>query len=263
MPGIDAAANALCMELGKLHIRAGDLKTIIVRSSQKHEVVAGLYVKREDFPELAMPGELKGLRAYFSNPKSPASVRTKLLQESGDVLLHDSLLGQVFTYDVDSFFQVNLPIYEHALERIRQFNQAPDIVDMYAGVGSIGLSVAGKSVSLVEIDPATSAMARQNAADFSLNTEVIETSAEKALDYVTADKPVIFDPPRAGLHDKVAERVLEVLPPQITYLSCNPVTQARDIAKLQANYDIKYFEAFNFFPRTPHIEALAILVLKP
>lgn len=259
MPGIDAAANALCNRLEKLHIRAGELKTIIIRSGQNHELVASLYVKREDFPELPMPGELRGLRVYFSNPKSPASVRTRLLQERGDVLLHDTLLGKSFVYDVDSFFQVNVPIYERALERIKQFNQAPDVVDMYAGVGSIGLSVAGISVSLVELDPATAAMARQNAAGFGLNAEVIETSTEKALEYITAEKPVIFDPPRAGLHDKVTERVLDTLPPHITYLSCNPVTQARDLAKLQERYKITHFEAFNFFPRTPHIETLAIL----
>ncbi len=259
MPGIDAAASSLCTQLHTLQMRAGDLKTIIVRSSQNGALVASLYVKREDFPSLELPNELQGLRVYFSNPKSPASVRTNLLQESGDVHLHDTLLGRSFIYDVDSFFQVNLPIYEQALTRIHQYNQFPAVVDMYAGVGSIGLSVAGKSVATVELDPATAAMARENAHNTSLEAEVFETSAEKALDHITSDRPVIFDPPRAGLHDRVVERVLEVLPPHITYLSCNPVTQARDLARLQEKYDFTYFEAFNFFPRTPHIETLAVL----
>jgi 23S rRNA (uracil1939-C5)-methyltransferase len=259
MPGIDAAAGAICKQLEKMQIRAGDLKTIIVRSSQNHELVAALYVKREDFPELVLPDELGGLRVYFSNPKSPASVRTRLLQQSGDVLLHDMLLGKSFVYDVDSFFQVNVPIYEQALTRIKQHITAPVLVDMYAGVGTIGLSAASQAVQLVELDPATAAMARQNAAASDLETEVIETSTEKALDYITSDKPVIFDPPRAGLHEKVIERVLDALPGQIAYLSCNPVTQARDLAKLQGHYNVEYFEAFNFFPRTPHIETLAIL----
>ncbi len=262
MPGIDAAANAICSQLEKMQIRAGDLKTIIVRSSQNHELVAALYVKREDFPELDVPDGLKGLRVYFSNPKSPASVRTKLLHESGDVLLHDTLVGKDFIYDVDSFFQVNLPIYERALERIKQHCIAQDIVDMYAGVGSIGLSVAGSSVALVELDSATTAMARENATVSGLDAEVIETPAERAIEYITEDKPVVFDPPRAGLHDRVVSRVLEVLPPQIVYLSCNPVTQARDLSYLQGAYRTDYFEAFNFFPRTPHIETLAVLTRK-
>jgi 23S rRNA (uracil1939-C5)-methyltransferase len=73
---------------------------------------------------------------------------------------------------------------------------------------------------------------------------------------------VIFDPPRAGLHDAVTSRVLEVLPPQVVYLSCNPATQARDVARLQEAYDITYFEGFNFFPHTPHIETLVVLTRK-
>jgi 23S rRNA (uracil1939-C5)-methyltransferase len=95
-----------------------------------------------------------------------------------------------------------------------------------------------------------------------LDVTVVETSSETALDYIVADKPVIFDPPRAGLHDKVVARTLEVLPPRIAYLSCNPATQARDLAKLTESYTITYFEAFNFFPHTPHIETLAILERK-
>jgi 23S rRNA (uracil1939-C5)-methyltransferase len=134
---------------------------------------------------------------------------------------------------------------------------------MYAGVGSIGLSVASKQVDLVELDPATVAMARVNAEASGVEAEVIESSTEKVLEYIVGDKPVIFDPPRAGLHDKVVERTLEVKPPQVLYLSCNPATQARDLAKLQEGYNITYFEGFNFFPHTPHIESLAVLERKP
>jgi 23S rRNA (uracil1939-C5)-methyltransferase len=259
MHGIDEAANAICQLLTNLKVRASDLKTVIVRESQANKVVASLFVKSDTFPKLVMPDELKGLRVYYSNPKSPASVRTKLLQEVGDVLLSDQLLGQTFTYDADSFFQINIPVYEQALDRIHQYMSEPAVVDMYAGVGSIGLSVATKSVELVELDPATAKMAAVNAAASPLNANVIETSTEKALDYITRDKPVIFDPPRAGLHHKVITRVLDVQPPKITYLSCNPSTQARDIALLKDKYDIMYIEAFNFFPRTPHIETLVIL----
>jgi 23S rRNA (uracil1939-C5)-methyltransferase len=53
-----------------------------------------------------------------------------------------------------------------------------------------------------------------------------------------------------------------MLPPKVVYLSCNPATQARDLAKLQDNYSIVDFQIYNFFPRTPHIETLAILELK-
>lgn len=258
LPAIDAGANAVLAELARRDIRAGDLKTIIVRCSQKGDVVAALYTKRDDFPRIALPPNLQGLRLYHSDPKSPASVRTRLLYELGDCRLQDELLGRPFTYDVDSFFQVNLPVYERALARIKEHVQG-DPIDMYAGVGSIGLSVAKESVELVELDPATAAMGRLNAAASAISAEVVEASTEKALEYIVADRPVIFDPPRAGLHARVVERCLEVLPPQIIYLSCNPATQARDLGRLQQKYTIDFFETYNFFPRTPHIETLAVL----
>ena len=138
----------------------------------------------------------------------------------------------------------------------------PELIDMYAGVGSIGLSLATEKVDLIELDPATAAMARHNAELAGVNATVIEAASEKVLDYIGPELPIVFDPPRAGLHDKVAARVLEVLPPKILYLSCNPATQARDLAKFQEAYEIVHFEVFNFFPRTPHIESLAVLVRK-
>jgi len=259
LSAVDTAAKAVLLGLQKLEVRAGDLKTVVIRCSQKGEAVASLFVKPQTFPKIAPPETLKGLRVYHSNPKSPASVPTKLLYESGDVLLQDMLLGKNFIYDVDSFFQVNIPIFEKALSSIKAHGAGEAITDMYAGTGSIGLSVAEKSVDLIELDPASAKMASENAHTSGLDATVIEASTEKVLEYITGNKPVIFDPPRAGLHTKVVDRVLETMPPTITYLSCNPATQARDLARLQERYAIEHFEIFNFFPRTPHIETLAVL----
>lgn len=260
LPAVDRAANAVLAELRRIKgLRAGDLKTIIVRCSQAGNAVVSLFVKPKVFAELALLEGVQGLRVYHSNPKSPASVSTALLQETGEAILTDTLLGKSFRYDADSFFQVNIPAFEAALARIREHAETDSLTDMFAGVGGIGLSVAQKSVKLIELDPATAAMARVNAAASELDAEVIEVRAEKATEYIPSDRPVIFDPPRAGLHDKVIAATLEKLPPQIIYLSCNPVTQARDLAALTEKYDITYFEAFNFFPHTPHIETLAVL----
>lgn len=262
LPAVDKAARAVLAELQKHDVRAGDLKTIIVRATQDGRTAASLFVKPETFDTLMLPSELQGMRIYHSNPKSPASVATKLLHETGDVTLHDNLLGKPFTYDVDSFFQVNVPIFEQALQRMKDYGETDDVVDMYAGVGSIGLSVAQQAVELVELDRSTAAMARVNAGGSNLKAQVIEASTEKALEYIVGDKLVIFDPPRAGLHQDVVRRVLDVRPPHILYLSCNPATHARDLAALQPAYVIEHFEAFNFFPHTPHIETLAVLRLR-
>ncbi|HJP95896.1 MAG TPA: TRAM domain-containing protein [Candidatus Saccharimonadales bacterium] len=262
LSALDAGAQAVLAELQKYNPRAGDLKTIIVRCSQKGDVVVSLFTKREDFHKIQLPAEVKGMNVYFSNPKSPASVPTKLLYSLGDVTLTDTLLGTEFTYDADSFFQVNIPVFEAALSRIQEHGATDNLVDMYAGVGSIGLSVAKQRVELVEADAATAAMARVNAQKSGVNAEVVESPSEKVLDYIVPDKTIIFDPPRAGLHDKIVQKTLEALPPKVIYLSCNPATQARDLALLQEAYNITYFEGFNFFPHTPHIETLAVLTKK-
>ncbi len=259
LPALDTAANALVAELNNRAIRAGDLKTIVVRCNQMGRVVGAIYIKPKTFPKLTLPKELAGLRVYHSNPKSPASVRTELLHELGDCKLTDTLQGVALQYDADSFFQVNVPVFNLALASMKQYAEEDDMVDMYAGVGSIGLSLAQKAVDLVESDPATSAMAVLNAKNSGLKASVLVVPSEKALDYITTDKPIIFDPPRAGLHTHILDKILEARPPKIAYLSCNPATQARDIEKLQLAYKIIHFEVFNFFPRTPHIESLAIL----
>jgi 23S rRNA (uracil1939-C5)-methyltransferase len=81
------------------------------------------------------------------------------------------------------------------------------------------------------------------------------------LEYITSDRTIIVDPPRAGLHEDVIDALLKTLPERIIYLSCNPVTQARDVARLAEKYGIKAHQGYNFFPRTPHIEHLIVLDL--
>ena len=87
----------------------------------------------------------------------------------------------------------------------------------------------------------------------------IHAKSEEALDYIEPDQSVILDPPRAGCDKKLIDRLLEVNPEKIIYLSCNPSTQARDIKILLEKYEIEDVKTFNFFPRTPHIENLIIL----
>lgn len=259
MPAIDAAGRALVALLNQHGVRASDLKTVVLRCDQQGNTVAALYVKLNTFIEITLPAELKGLRVYHSNPKSPASVPTSLLYELGDCTLTDTIEGTSLTYDVDSFFQVHIPIFKEALAAIARHNPHASLVDMYAGVGSIGLSLPLHAVTLVELDEASVGMARRNAEVAKATTTVVAASAEASLDYITNDMPIIVDPPRAGLHPSVTKRILEQAPPCITYLSCNPATQARDLAQLQEVYEITHFGVYNFFPHTPHIETLAVL----
>lgn len=257
-PEIDQTANAILDILNKNGIRGSQLKTVAVRVNQVGEVVAALFVKDENFPHIpALQTVSKGIAVYYSTPKSPASVLTREQYVYGDITLTDNILGVAITYDVNSFFQVNLPIFEQALKQIDYFtDDSAHKVDFYSGVGTIGLAIGGTK-TLIDIDPHNVAMARHNVGERAI--EVVQASSEKVLTHITPDACVIVDPPRAGLHASFVAQLLDVLPPKIAYLSCNPATQARDVAHLQVAYDIHAFEGYNFFPRTPHIESLVIL----
>jgi 23S rRNA (uracil1939-C5)-methyltransferase len=206
---------------------------------------------------LTLPTQLKGLRVYHSNPKSPASVPTKLLYEIGETTLSDEINGNAMKYDPVSFFQANVPVFAQAVQSIATATKsAKKITDFYSGVGSIGLSLKN-TTTLVETDGLAVGMAKINVGERPI--EVVHANAEAALDYIVNDATLIVDPPRAGLHQKVINQIISVLPPQIVYLSCNPATQARDLKLLEENYKVTKFEIYNFFPKTPHIETLAIL----
>lgn len=268
-PEITAAATALRDILRTKPIEARALKTLLVRCNQAGEVIAQLYVKEPDFAPLsdaelhACP--LVGFELIYSNPKSPASVITKRLQQWGRHALSDTILGVPFTYATEGFFQINLPVYEEALRNMRQWveetGETRPVVDLYSGVGSIGLTIGGENVTLVEINEhAVREMERNITALGRTDTaHAVLAPSEKALSYIRSDATIIVDPPRAGLHEDVIKALCEAAPERIIYLSCNPVTQARDVARLAEVYGIRAHRGYNFFPCTPHIEHLVIL----
>ncbi len=261
MPGINKGAISLLQSLNKLGVRAAQLKSVIIRCTQENQTVAALFVKDKTFPKMTLPSELAGLQVYFSDPKSPASIVSGDIQELGSLILKDRLLDMNLSYRVDSFFQINVPVFEQVLKLLSKKCKYQNVVDMYSGVGAIGLSIASKSADLIDVNPINVELAKKNASESKLKVNVIKSSVETALQYINTEKTVIFDPPRAGLNTKIINTLISVKPKEIVYLSCNPVTQARDVKFLNKLYKIKLFEIFNFFPHTPHIESLAILSL--
>ena len=134
------------------------------------------------------------------------------------------------------------------------------ILDFYAGVGTIGLTIGGDNITLVESNADAVREMQRNITELGrTDARAVLAPSEQALDYITGKEIVIVDPPRAGLHSDVIATLLQQLPPRILYLSCNPVTQARDVALLQQHYRSAWHRGYNFFPRTPHIEHLVIL----
>jgi 23S rRNA (uracil1939-C5)-methyltransferase len=268
-PEISRAAIAIRDLLrNKSDVRAFMLKTLIIRCSQDGSVAAQLYVKEPSFTKLPDAEieslNISGFEVIYSNPKSPASVITERLQTWGITNLSDKILDIPFTYAIEGFFQINIPIYEQALLDMKQWIIAEKpTVDLYSGVGTIGLTIGGKTTTLVEINEHAVTEMKRNikALDREKAVKAILAPSENVLENITNDAIIIVDPPRAGLHEDVVSKLLEATPERIIYLSCNPVTQARDVARLSDKYSIKYHRGYNFFPRTPHIEHLVVLDL--
>jgi len=159
-----------------------------------------------------------------------------------------------------------LPIYEQALQDMKAWIPADrPAVDLYSGVGTIGLTIGGENVTMVEISEAAVTEMKRNitALEREKAVKAILAPSEAALDHITGDATIIVDPPRAGLHEDVVNKLLSAAPQRIIYLSCNPVTQARDVARLAEKYGIRAHRGYNFFPRTPHIEHLVVLDIRP
>jgi 23S rRNA (uracil1939-C5)-methyltransferase len=189
------------------------------------------------------------------------------LWSQGTLTLTESVGGINLTYPWDSFFQINLPAFEMALERIlAEIRPGSDVIDLYGGAGTIGLPAAriANQVVGIEIVPSSVSLANHNAAANGLeNYRAIAVGAEDMdpANLAGADT-VIVDPPRAGLHSRVAEMLLEAAPRRIIYLSCNPVTQARDLMRLSESYRPGSVTGFDFYPGTLHLESLVTLVRK-
>lgn len=229
-PEIFARASQIVDQLNAKHAEARTYQSLLLRCDQQGKVSGDLFVNGQPRPIMAN--------------------------------LSDELLGQNYTYSPNGFFQINLPVYELALQAIAKEIHTEKVLDLYAGVGSIGLSVArDKDLTLVEVNGAAYQEMQNNAQNLPNATCILDKS-ENVASYITPDCTVILDPPRAGCETSLIHAINEIQPEKLIYLSCNPVTQARDLAMLAETYQIAPLQPFNFFPHTPHIENLAILTRK-
>ena len=263
-PNINTLARSIRDLLRTKPVTARNLKTLLIRSDQHGNCVWQLYIK-DKITDLITPAEAaelpsQGGEVIFSNPKSPASVITERLESFGNTTLTDTILGTTFRYATEGFFQVNIPVYEQALQDMKSWIPADrPTVDMYSGVGTIGLTIGSPDTVLVELNEHAVREMQRNIADLGRSATAVLAASEQALEHITSERTIILDPPRAGLHADVVARLLDQAPERIIYLSSNPTTQARDVALLLEKYQITRTQGYNFFPRTPHIENLVIL----
>lgn len=255
-PELNLSAKKILQWINDNHLPLHYLQTLTLKSNQKGQVIASLFINNKinlaNFPILDT--QFIG----FSISKN-----SEIIYNDGQNYLEDEILGTPLAYDINSFFQINIPMFAKALKDIAAFT-APktELVDYYSGVGAISLPISKNRARCVLIDNNMEAIefAKYNIKTNNLqNCEAICTQTENMTRLIARDKLIIFDPPRAGLDDQVTSRLLVSLPPRIIYLSCDLSTQARDIGRLSEKYKVSFIKLYNFFPRTPHIEGLCVL----
>jgi 23S rRNA (uracil1939-C5)-methyltransferase len=180
-----------------------------------------------------------------------------------------------FTFKISpkSFFQTNTKQAEKLYTVIRNFagltgNEV--VYDLYCGTGSIGIFVSKQAKKIIGVEVIAEAIedAKENAALNNINHayffagDVIKICNDEF--FTTHGRPdvIITDPPRAGMHEKLVNKLLEIAALKIVYVSCNTATQARDIALLAQKYTVEKIQPVDMFPHTHHIECVALLKLK-
>jgi 23S rRNA (uracil1939-C5)-methyltransferase len=264
LPGINKAGVELIKFITKNNIPSRELKSVVLRSTGDGVVHMALSVINDRLVDMPWKDlKVAGIKLLAVRRNSTPKDIPRVLGVFGVESMTDNLLGKPYEYGSDGFFQIHVPAYERVLSDIKKFvSPKANVVDLYAGVGSIGMSITAGPLVCVESDAVSVSFATKNIG-VRKNARIVDASSESALDEITAKCVLVVDPPRAGLHDKVVAKIIEVMPKKVVYLSCNPATQARDVNDLMtAGYKIAFAGGYNFFPMTPHIESLVILEAK-
>ncbi|HZE85454.1 MAG TPA: 23S rRNA (uracil(1939)-C(5))-methyltransferase RlmD [Puia sp.] len=172
-----------------------------------------------------------------------------------------------------SFFQTNTRQGERLYKIARDFAELSGketVYDLYCGTGSIGIFVSRLAAKVigVEVIPEAIEDARENAAMNGIGHASFSAGDVTAICnddfFATHGRPdtIITDPPRAGMHEKLIKKILEMEAPTVVYVSCNPATQARDLNLLDARYAVTKIQPVDMFPHTHHIENVVQLKLR-
>jgi len=212
-------------------------------------------------------------------PRPPVDLHTVIEGDSGgtdgptgalgEERLREVLSGLQLEMSHGAFFQTNTEMAERLYAVAAEYaglSGRERVFDLYCGIGTIGLTLAGRSGEVwgLEIVPEAIADAEANAKRNGIgNARFLAANARTGVRPLLeqAGKPdvVVIDPPRAGLSQKIVRRVLECEAKKIVYVSCNPTTLAPNAAQLtEAGYRLRRVRPVDMFPQTPHIECVAL-----
>jgi len=219
---------------------------------------------KADFPEVST----------LVNTINSTVAQTAFGEEShviyGSGVVHDRIGDNTFEIASNAFFQTNTKQAEALYRVAAEFAELqPDdlLYDLYSGAGTISLYMAPKVKHVVGVELIEEAVqnARQNAKANGIENVTFVTGDmmrlfnESFISKYGRPDVLLVDPPRAGMHPKVVKQIELLAPERFVYVSCNPMTQAHDLAMLTDIYEVEYIQPVDLFPHTHHIESVAKL----
>jgi len=232
---------------------------------EKREALLNLFLKK--FPQITT-------LLYTINEKRNDSMQDLVPQVYfGTGYITEALENFDFKISPKSFFQTNSKQAESLYQVTRSFAELTGkevVYDLYCGTGSIGIFCSKEAKKIIGVEVVADAIedAKENARINNLaHTAFFAGDVINICDdafFETHGKPdvIITDPPRAGMHDKLVKKLLEIQAPLIVYVSCNPATQARDLSLLGEKYTVTKIQPVDMFPQTHHVENIVRLKLR-
>jgi len=246
----------------------GELMVIVVFAYATEEEINGLMgLIDKDFPQIT------SLLYIVNQKKNDTIFDQDVVAWRGPEFIYEEMEGIRFRIGPKSFYQTNsiqaLRLYEITRE-FAGFKGDELVYDLYTGAGTIANFVAGKVKEVIGVEYVPQAIE-----DAKINSDINNITNTKFYagdmkDVLNADfvaehgKPdvIITDPPRAGMHQDVVARLMEIEAKKIVYVSCNPATQARDLVVLKEKYDVVKIQPVDMFPHTQHVENVVLLALR-
>ena len=255
----------------------GFLRSLIIRTSTLGETMV-ILVAQSGFD-----AELEEMKTFMQQMEEITSLYVVINDKPNDTIfdlehqlvsgpphLREQVGEMVYRMGPKSFFQTN----SHGTEQLYSvakdfagFQDGERLLDLYCGVGTIGLYMADTVKELVGIETIPEAIdfARLNASDNGVaNADFFAGQVEDVLNehFMQQHEPfdvIVTDPPRMGMHPRAVKLLGELSAPKIVYISCNPATQARDIEMLADQYTVKRVQPVDMFPHTDHVENVLLL----
>ena len=214
-------------------------------------------------------GNIKSIVNNVSKKRAGVAIGDYETVVWGEATIKEKIGHYVFQISANSFFQANTKGAEtlyQIVDRYAGLTSRETVLDLYSGTGTIALYLAPRAQKVIgiEINKAAVADANRNREINGIeNVSFLQGDIRDQLPLLREVPDIlIIDPPRAGMHKDVAKHIAERAVPKLIYVSCNPVTMARDLSLLNNSYELVEIQPVDMFPHTYHVETVGLLTLR-